>query len=222
MATFREAKKDRTRQQLIEAAFDLYMKKGFTQTSIDEISLAANVSRRSFFRYFATKGDLILSWYKDLSKSLCATLEARPSDEPIWEALEITFASLITPYEANPQHMKSLAIMFNSTPQILQKKHEAIRIWKADLLPCLLKRVPDITELDARNLLYKSIATFEAAFDYWFSLECDHDLRAIIHSTFQGANDEEIKLMERADGWVSQSWFHLLEAMPPHLRRPRR
>ena len=51
----RERKKRRTRETLIRIAGDLFAKKGFEATTVDEIAEKADVSRSTFFRYFPTK-----------------------------------------------------------------------------------------------------------------------------------------------------------------------
>jgi AcrR family transcriptional regulator len=45
--------------ELAAAAQHLFVKKGYEQTSIADITLAVGVSRRSFFRYFPTKADVL-------------------------------------------------------------------------------------------------------------------------------------------------------------------
>jgi AcrR family transcriptional regulator len=55
LETLRDRKKFKTRQMLIATAADLFLKNGFENTTVDEIAEAADISRRTFFRYFATK-----------------------------------------------------------------------------------------------------------------------------------------------------------------------
>ena len=62
----RQFKKQQAREALFNAALDLFFKKGFDQTTVDEIADQAVVSRRTFFRYYASKEDVLVSWMDDM------------------------------------------------------------------------------------------------------------------------------------------------------------
>jgi AcrR family transcriptional regulator len=80
----RERKKRQTRDALIEAALKLFEAKGYEHTAIHEITDAVDVSERTFFRYFASKEDLVLSFVRDLQEVLTEQLAARPpAEEPL-------------------------------------------------------------------------------------------------------------------------------------------
>ena len=77
----RERKKQRTRDALFEAAMELFAAKGYDRTAVHEITDAVDVSERTFFRYFASKEDLVLSFIRDGAAAFAAALAARPADE---------------------------------------------------------------------------------------------------------------------------------------------
>ncbi|MEU1876470.1 TetR family transcriptional regulator [Streptosporangium sp. NPDC020072] len=83
----RERKKHRTRLALIDAALDLFAEQGYEATTVDQIAAAADVSPRTFFRYFATKEDVALSLPLDGQEVMLVELAARPSEEPPFTAL---------------------------------------------------------------------------------------------------------------------------------------
>jgi len=83
----RERTKARTRQELIDAAFALFAERGFEACTVDEIAEAADVSPRTFFRYFAVKEDVALARLQDESALLVEHLAERPASESPLTAL---------------------------------------------------------------------------------------------------------------------------------------
>jgi AcrR family transcriptional regulator len=80
----RERKKLRTRRLLQAEAIRLFEAKGFDATTIEEIAAAAEVSPRTFSRYFSGKEDVVL--WDDFEPTFFDRLEARPLDEPLAQA----------------------------------------------------------------------------------------------------------------------------------------
>ncbi|HEY3007694.1 MAG TPA: TetR family transcriptional regulator [Micromonosporaceae bacterium] len=83
----RERKKQRTHDALVDAAFDLFKRKGFEATTIDEIAEAVELSPRTFFRYFESKEDVALTLLDQQFSAVYAAFAARPAREPVLTAL---------------------------------------------------------------------------------------------------------------------------------------
>jgi AcrR family transcriptional regulator len=77
----RERKKQETREALIAAARRLFAEQGFAATTVREISDAADVAERTFFRYFDSKEDLLLPNLFIRFREFEAEVRARPADE---------------------------------------------------------------------------------------------------------------------------------------------
>lgn len=92
----RERKKRLTRDRLEEAAQRLVAQRGYDSTTIDDIARAAGVSPRTFFRYFATKDEVVIGDQVEALDSLHSAMEnALASDETgIADAL-VTFSGFL-------------------------------------------------------------------------------------------------------------------------------
>lgn len=88
----RERKKQRTRDALIRTAIELFVAKGYEQTTVDEIAEAVDVSQRTFFRYFANKEEAALALEETVESDFVAAVAGRPADEPPFEAMRRALA----------------------------------------------------------------------------------------------------------------------------------
>jgi AcrR family transcriptional regulator len=83
----RERKKAQTRTAIVEAALDLFERQGFEATTVEDIAAAADVSPRTFFRYFESKQDVVMAKSHEQGDGLGTLLVARPPHEGPVEAL---------------------------------------------------------------------------------------------------------------------------------------
>ena len=83
-----ERKQELVRGELATAAWDLFGKKGYEATTVAEIAAAAGVSRRTFFRYYASKEDVLTETSDELAEEMLAAVAERPPDEPPLVAIQ--------------------------------------------------------------------------------------------------------------------------------------
>jgi AcrR family transcriptional regulator len=86
LAGLRERKKLQTREAIVTAALDLFDRQGYDATTVEEIAAAADVSPRTFFRYFDSKAELVME-PKEEREGFAVRLASRPADEGPIEAL---------------------------------------------------------------------------------------------------------------------------------------
>jgi AcrR family transcriptional regulator len=115
--SLRERKKARTREAIIDAALDLFERNGYDDTTIEEIADAADVSPRTFFRYFDSKLELIMVRSDSKHDDLGPALAARPPDEGLLEAIRQVMKTQLDTQLADPLVLRELQVML-STPSL--------------------------------------------------------------------------------------------------------
>lgn len=54
------------KDKIVEEALKLFLEKGFNETSVDEITKGASISKGSFYTYFKSKDELLETIVKEL------------------------------------------------------------------------------------------------------------------------------------------------------------
>ncbi|MET0729542.1 MAG: TetR family transcriptional regulator [Acidimicrobiales bacterium] len=106
----RERTRRAVRDQLAQLAKELFVEKGYDETTIDDLAEAAGMSKRTFFRYFASKEELVMGKYEILGEQLAEDLAARPPDEPIWASLRQVFSRVVEHSESEARAATAVAM----------------------------------------------------------------------------------------------------------------
>ncbi len=85
----RERKKERTRETIRAHALHLFVTQGYQATTVQQIIDDVEVSESTFFRYFPTKGDVVLT--DDFDPIIVAAFLRQPRDLGPIEALRRAF-----------------------------------------------------------------------------------------------------------------------------------
>ena len=83
----RERKKRETRDALTQAALELFVERGYDETTLAEIAAAAGVSTRTIFAYFPSKEDILFCGMGGMREALARALAERPAGTDALTAL---------------------------------------------------------------------------------------------------------------------------------------
>ncbi|GAA5063647.1 acyl-CoA-like ligand-binding transcription factor [Nocardia callitridis] len=181
----RERKKQQTREALHRAAVRLYAERGTDSVTVNDICAAAEVSPRTFFNYYESKGDALLDWNEDRAGgSLAERIAARPSEERPLSAVREAINAGVRHLQQRlawreyqqlaRQNPRLVATAFADSPrtQALIAEGVARRIGAA----------PD--DLYPRALAGAVHAITRAALAHWNSEDPSSDLLAIMNASF--------------------------------------
>jgi mycofactocin system transcriptional regulator len=76
-----------SRGEIADAAMRLFVEHGFDETTVDEIGRAVGINRRTLFRYYDSKNDIVWGEFSEQLDRLHDELRAGPDDEPVLEAV---------------------------------------------------------------------------------------------------------------------------------------
>src|SRR3954452_25382697 len=163
----RQRKKDRTRQDLIDAATRLFASQGFDGTTTDDIAEAADVSQRTFFRHFPSKEAVLYGDMDDLLERFRDNLELRPADEPLLVSVRESILALAVDYEDQRKLRLLQPRLAASSPAVSAYSRAVVQqAWERELGESLARRLrvdpvedprPEIIAAAAMSALRHSI-----------------------------------------------------------------
>ncbi len=118
----RETKKAGTHAKLVDAALCLIGERGYDATSIEDIVNFAGVSKRTFFRYFSSKDDILVEWIGGFGEHVCASLKSRPTSEGPIVALQSALIHSVKLYESEYFLSMPLERAIHDSPAIMGRK----------------------------------------------------------------------------------------------------
>jgi AcrR family transcriptional regulator len=93
-STRQDRRKAATRARIAEAADRLFAERGYAETSMDDISGAADVGVRTIYLHFGSKAAILLAYFDDWLDVFVAALVERPLSEPVEVALPVVTRDL--------------------------------------------------------------------------------------------------------------------------------
>jgi AcrR family transcriptional regulator len=88
----RDVKREETRRRLLEAGDRMIIERGYTETTAADIARAAGVTERTFFRHFASKGEVVIANWRQRAATLTTAMHGTPVTE---DAIDVVRAGML-------------------------------------------------------------------------------------------------------------------------------
>jgi len=167
----------RTSAREIEvAALDLFSRYGFDATTVEEIAAAAGVSRRTFFRYFPSKADVLWGQFDAEVDTLRRLLEETSPSLPLMTAIREAVVAANAYRPEDIPELRTRMSLVNEVPELFANAAVHYDAWEHAISEFVARRAacpPD--SLYPLTIARATLATCRAAYDIWIA-RADTDL----------------------------------------------
>ena len=176
--------RDTVHARVEQAALDLFTERGFDNVTSDEVADAAGISRRTFFRYFATKADAVWGDFAGHVRHLADLLGAADPGQPVLAVICAAYVEA-NAYPAEQQALLRERMQLILTEPALQA-HSQVRY--ADVDEVVAEHVAERTGGAPSDLVPRLVATTTraaamTAFEVWLA-DPQISLTAALHAAF--------------------------------------
>lgn len=163
-------KREVVREALRLAAERLIAKRGYENVTIEEIARAAGVSRRTYFRYFETKEDVVVAGSDRYADDLLAAVAARPQREPPLVAIRNALVPALEESLRNAEMIRSVIEMLRGNTALRRAMLERRNRMEERLAALLARRMRRDLRSDPAPVLlaYLTRALTDTAFNVWY------------------------------------------------------
>ena len=182
VAGLRERKKEKTRETLVRTALRQFAKRGFDRVTVEEIAAACDVSPRTFFRYFASKEDVLFAEGDARREHLLASVAAQAPEVSAFRALESAVRMVAADYAHERDVLRVRQRIVTSTPSLRTRAAERQQGWETEVVAQLRAsgRAKRMSDLDLRLLVAATMTALRVAVESWIADDSAADLDALL------------------------------------------
>jgi mycofactocin system transcriptional regulator len=157
-----------THEQVSRVALELFSREGFEETTMDDIAAALGIGRRTLFRYFRSKNDMVWGDFDWVLDRLRADFSALDGRLPLMEALRRAAVSSNTyPADALPE-LRIRMTLITTVPAL--QAHSMLRYaeWRQVVAEFAAKRLRrDPGDFAPQAIGHAALAASTSAFTQW-------------------------------------------------------
>jgi len=113
-----ERTRERTRREIADAAGQLFIEKGYTATTVKDIAEAADVSSRTFFRYFPSKEDVVTALASSSMDATVDLLSQHDTGDSLLSALKVVLHAMLARVADDPEPARKFQLLLRDTPEL--------------------------------------------------------------------------------------------------------
>jgi AcrR family transcriptional regulator len=170
------------RGRLERAALELYVERGFEQTTVAEIAKRAGLTERTFFRHFADKREVLFGGAAILQETLTTSVASAPADASPIDTVAAAIDGVGDMFEArrDGSRLRQTVIVANTELQ----ERELIKLARLSAAIAEALRARGVGEPAASMTAEVGMAAFRVAFERWVDAAETRSLSELVREAF--------------------------------------
>jgi AcrR family transcriptional regulator len=170
------------RGRLEQAAMELFVERGFEQTTVTEIAARAGLTQRTFFRHFADKREVLFAGARALEDFLVGAVAGAPESMAPLDAVAAALAEVGAGFQERRDYSRQRQAVIDAHPELQERELIKLATLASAIAGALRKR--GVSDPAASLTAEAGIAVFKIAFTQWVYETGPADLPQIMRESF--------------------------------------
>jgi AcrR family transcriptional regulator len=169
------------RGRLEQAALELFGERGFEQTTVEDIATRAGLTKRTFFRHFSDKREVLFGGGDEFQQLFVDSLAGAPASAAPLEAIALTLETVGAAFRDRREFARRRQLVIAANAELQERELVKLASVAAALADGLRER--GVGEPGASLTAETAIAVFRNAFDRWVAAADHRDLPELIRES---------------------------------------
>jgi AcrR family transcriptional regulator len=183
--------------RLQQAALSLYGERGYDNTTVAEIAEQAGLTKRTFFRYFADKREVLFSGSSELEELIVTEVGAAPESEAPLDAVAAALDAAAAMFEERREFAALRQQVIAANPELQERELIKLASLARAVAEALRRR--GVNDPAAILTAEAGVAVFRVAFERWVDQANRQDLQRLIRDSL-----EELRAVAAAQATTSR------------------
>ncbi|MDQ3631125.1 MAG: TetR/AcrR family transcriptional regulator [Actinomycetota bacterium] len=175
------------RGRLEQAALELFDERGFDQTTVEDIATRAGVTKRTFFRHFSDKREVLFGGGEEFKQLFVDSLAGAPASAAPLEAIAMTLETVGVAFRDRRESARRRQIVIAANAELQERELVKLASVAAALADTLRER--GVAEPAASITAETAVAVFRNAFERWVATADQRDLPERIRESLEALKE---------------------------------
>jgi len=169
--------------RLEQAALELFAERGFDETTVEDIATRAGVTKRTFFRHYSCKREVLFGGGDDFKQFFVESLARAPASASPLEAIAVALETVGAAFRDRREPARRRQLVIAANAELQERELVKLASVAAALADALRER--GVAEPTASITAETAIAVFRNAFERWVAAADQRDLPELIRESLK-------------------------------------